>query len=446
MHQSTSSLKQELNEDTQVLETGYEPRTAQKTIHTNCRQNRFNVAVCHRRFGKTVAAINQLIHSALQNTKKNPQFHYIAPNYTQAKRVAWEYLKDYTRPLGGVANVAELRVNFLGRQISLHGADNPDSLRGIYSDGCVLDEYGNMRPELWSQVIRPALADRKGWALFIGTPMGDNHFKQLRDYANDEENKQWSLCEFKASETGIVDAEELKDAKREMGANRYNQEFEVSFDAPIVGSYYGEILNELKEQGRIRDIATDARTAKWTAWDLGMSDSTSIWVCETISGEIRVMDYYENAGQSLEHYITWLQEKGYDKYEHILPHDVEVRELGTGKSRKEMLEEGGLNITVAPKLGVEDGIQAVRQFLKNCYFHESTTQTGLNCLRNYRRQFNEKLNTYMEKPLHDWSSHCADAFRYLAIGLNTNNSIKRSDWSTPYDTTLNKESYKQQYI
>jgi len=169
-------------------------------------------------------------------------------------------------------------------------------------------------------------------------------------------------------------------------------------------------------------------------------------VCETISGEIRVMDYYENAGQSLEHYITWLQEKGYDKYEHILPHDVEVRELGTGKSRKEMLEEGGLNITVAPKLGVEDGIQAVRQFLKNCYFHESTTQTGLNCLRNYRRQFNEKLNTYMEKPLHDWSSHCADAFRYLAIGLNTNNSIKRSDWSTPYDTTLNKESYKQQYI
>ena len=371
MHQSTSSLKQELNEqeDTQVLETGYEPRTAQKTIHSNCKLNRFNVAVCHRRFGKTVAAINQLIHSALQNTKKNPQFHYIAPNYTQAKRVAWEYLKEYTRPLGSIANVAELRVNFLGRQISLHGADNPDSLRGIYSDGCVLDEYGNMRPELWSQVIRPALADRKGWALFIGTPMGDNHFKQLRDYAEDKENKQWSLCEFKASETGIVDAEELKAAKREMGDNRYNQEFEVSFDAPIVGSYYGELLNELKEQGRIRDIATDVRTGKWTAWDLGMSDSTSIWVCETIAGEVRVMDYYENAGQSLEHYITWLQEKGYDKYEHILPHDVEVRELGTGKSRKEMLEEGGLNITVAPKLGVEDGIQAVRQFLKNCYFH-----------------------------------------------------------------------------
>jgi len=435
-----------LETDTEVLETGYTPRTAQKTIHSNCRQTRFNVAVCHRRFGKTVAAINQLIHSALQNTKKNPQFHYIAPNYTQAKRVAWEYLKEYTRPLGSIANVAELRVNFLGRQISLHGADNPDSLRGIYSDGCVLDEFGNMRPELWSQVIRPALADRKGWALFIGTPMGDNHFKQLRDYADDEENKQWSLCEFKASETGIVDDEELRDAKREMGDNRYNQEFEVSFDAPIVGSYYGEILNDLKEQGHIRDIPTDSRTIKFTAWDLGMSDSTSIWVGEAIAGEVRLMDYYENAGQSLEHYITWLQEKGYDKYEHILPHDVEVRELGTGKSRKEMLEEGGLDITVAPKLGVEDGIQAVRQLLKNCYFNEKSTNVGLNCLRNYRRVFNEKLNTYQEKPLHDWSSHCADAFRYLAVGLNTNNSIKRSDWNQPYDTTLNKESYKQQYI
>ena len=161
-----------------------------------------------------------------------------------------------------------------------------------------------MRPELWSQVIRPALADRKGWALFIGTPQGDNHFKQLRDYADDEENKQWSLCEFKASETGIVDDEELRDAKREMGDNRYNQEFEVSFDAPIVGSYYGEILNELKEKGHIRDIPTDSRTSKFTAWDLGISDSTSIWVGEAIAGEVRIMDYYENAGQSLEHYIT----------------------------------------------------------------------------------------------------------------------------------------------
>ena len=226
-----------------------------------------------------------------------------------------------------------------------------------------------------------------------------------------------------------------------MGDNKYQQEFEVSFDSPIVGSYYGEILKDLTTKNNIRDIETEAATGKWTAWDLGMSDSTSIWVAETIGGEIRVMDYYENHGQSLGHYIQWLDQHGYRDYIHILPHDVMVRELGTGKSRHELLTDAGLNIDVARKISVEDGIQLVRSRLPNTWFKkQSKVNKGVECLRNYRREFNEKLNVYMERPKHDWSSHAADAFRYLMIGLDET-GISRSDWGKPIDPT-----YKEQYM
>jgi hypothetical protein len=429
-----------------IIETGYLPREPQKEIHKAVKENRWTVAVCHRRMGKTVAAINQLIHSSLQCTKDNPQYAYIAPTYSQAKRIAWDYLKEYTRPLGGTANVSELRVDFMGRRISLYGADNPDALRGIYLDGCVIDEYGDVNPQLFTEVIRPALSDRIGWAMFIGTPKGQNHFAEIRNFANDDANDGWSLKEFKASETKLIDAAELDDARKAMGDNKYEQEFEISFDSPIIGSYYGEIIKDITAKNHVREIESESATAKFTAWDLGMSDSTSIWVAETIGGEIRIMDYYEDHGKALDHYIQWLDDKGYRDYIHILPHDVMVRELGTGKSRYELLIDAGLNIEVARKMSVEDGIQAVRARLPNTWFKKTNTvDKGLECLRNYRRVFNEKLNVYMEKPLHDWSSHAADAFRYLMIGLDTGNNT-RSDWNKPYDTTISGDSYKQQYM
>ena len=384
----------------------------------------------------------QLVHNALKCDKKKPQYAYIAPTYGQAKRIAWEYLVEYTRPLGAEVRASELRVDFMGRRISLYGADSPDSLRGIYLDGCVIDEIGDVNPVLFNEVIRPALSDRLGWCMFIGTPKGNNHFKELRDFAEDESNPTWALREYKASQTGLISEDELLDAKKAMGDNKYEQEFEISFDAPIVGSYYGEILNDIESKNHIRDIEPEAATRKWTAWDLGMSDSTSIWVAETIGGEIRVMDYYENHGQSLDHYIQWLKDNDYLDYQHILPHDVMVRELGTGKSRHELLTEAGLDIDVARKMSVEDGIQAVRATLPSTWFRKTiTVNKGLECLRNYRRIFNEKLNVYQERPLHDWSSHAADAFRYLCIGLDRSGNSRHTDWNKPIDDT-----YKNQYM
>jgi len=413
----------------EVIEIPYKPREHQLKVHELLEGKRFAVVVAHRRFGKTVAALNHLIREAVLNEKETPRYAYIAPTYGQAKRVAWDYLVKYTTPLGGTNNISELRVDFWGRRIQLYGSDNPDSLRGQYFDGVIIDEVGDQNPKIWTDIVRPALTDRKGWCLFIGTPKGHNHFKELRDRAEKEDG--WGLLEFKASETGVVDDTELKQAKNEMGEDKYRQEFECSFDAAVEGSYYGQILNELEDKKHMQEIPREELSRTFTAWDLGMGDSTSIWVAQLVGTEVRLIDYYENHGVGLDHYVKWIKDNDYLKAEHILPHDVRVRELGTGKSRMEMLEEAGLEVKIAPRMGLDDGIQAVRRLLPRCWFNVPKVQTGLNCLRNYRRDYDEKRKIFYERPLHDWSSHGSDSFRYLALGLDEGHST----WSKPINQT-----------
>ena len=402
----------------------YAPREQQIILHNTLDANRFVVGVMHRRFGKTVAAINQIIKRAIECELEQPRYAYIAPTYTQAKRIAFDYLVKYTRPLGATVNISELRVDFWGRRISLYGADNPDSLRGGYLDGVALDEVGDMNPKVWNEVIRPALADRLGWALFIGTPKGNNHFKEFKERAAKSED--WALVEFKASETNIIPEKELWAARKEMGDDRYFQEFECSFDAAIQGSYYGQIINDLEAKNRITTIERDDLCKSYVAWDLGISDSTSLWVAQVVGKEVRLIDFTENHGVGLDWYVRWLKDNGYEGFTQFLPHDVEVRELGTGKSRKEVLQEAGLDITVAPRLSVADGIQAVRRLLPQCWF-DHKTKTGLDALRNYRREYNERQQVFYDKPLHDWSSHASDAFRYLAISLDQDETSWQSD-------------------
>ena len=418
-------MLEEINDDEELVSTGYIPRNPQKLIHQMVKDNRFTVVVAHRRMGKTVSAINQLVHSALLCDKPSPRLAYIAPTYAQCKRIAWDYLLNYTRPLNAVANIAELRVDFMGRRISLYGADNPDSLRGIYLDGVVIDEIGDINPTIFSEVVRPALADRLGWAMFIGTPKGNNHFKDLRDRAVKGDD-QWSLLEFKASETNLLDATELASAKIEMGDDKYQQEFECSFNAAVEGSYYGQLINDLEVKNQITTIPREALSKTYCAWDLGIADSTAIWVAQVVGKEIRLVDFYENHSQGLDTYVTWLRDNGWSDATQLLPHDVVVRELGTGKSRQEMLEEAGLKITVVKKLPIADGIQAVRRLLPRCWFDKNVKQ-GLDALRNYRRNYDEKRNVFFDTPLHDWCSHSSDSFRYLAVGLDENDST----WGQP---------------
>ena len=414
------------------IELEYEPRNPQADIHQAVHKNRFVVVVAHRRMGKTVSAINQLIYSAINCKLKNPRYALISPTYGMSKRVAWDMLTEYTRPLQAENNIAELRSDFMGRRISLYGADNIDSLRGTYFDGVVIDEYAQINPSLFSEIIRPAISDRKGWVLFIGTPKGRNHFATLRDKAAIGKDG-WKLLEFKASETGLVDQEELDAALKEMGEDKYNQEFEVNFHTPVEGAYYGSLINNLEFKQQINDsVIRDDICKTFVSWDLGMGDSTAMFVAQSAGQEIHIIDFLENHGQGLDYYINWLRDNRYDTAEQLLPHDIQVRELGTGKSRLEVLEEAGLNCRVVPKLGIDDGIQAVRRMLPRCWFN-TKVKDAVDLLRNYRRTYDEKRDVFFDKPLHDFTSHAADSFRYLAVGLNETDN----GWDKPLE--INKQ-------
>ena len=396
-------------------EIAYRPREQVKAFHN--RSERFAVIVAHRRFGKTVAAINDLIRACFEVDLPNVRVAYIAPYLSQAKAIAWDYLLEYTQDIPEIkVNIAELRIDFPnGSRIRLFGADNYNAMRGLYMDAVVLDEPADFPASAWPTVIRPCIVDRKGKATFIGTPKGKNEFWEIYNSAKDDPN--WYCAMFKASETGILDQEELDEARRAMGDDRYMQEFETSFEAAIVGAFYSKEMKDATDDGRVTSVPYDPAASVITAWDLGIGDSTAIWFAQYIGQEIHIIDYYENSGVGLDHYAKVLFEKGYHYEQHILPHDVQVKELGTGKSRLETLDALGIrNIEIAPKLGVDDGIQAARSMLARCWFDEENCGRGIEALRQYRRDFDEKLKSWRGRPLHDWTSHGADAFRYLAVG------------------------------
>ncbi len=424
---------------TKTIKIPFNPRPQQAHIASlNCR---FIVLVCHRRFGKTVLAINLLIRDALRTKLDDFRGGYIAPLYKQAKFIAWDYLKKYTRVVPGIkVNESELTVIFPnGSKIRLFGADNPDSLRGLYFDGVVLDEPAQMSGKLWDEVLRPTLADRKGWAMFIGTPQGRNKFYNVYQYAKTSEDPDWLALMHRASETGIIDKKELDSIYREMTADAYEQEFECSFTAAIRGAYYAALMSDADKQGRITGVPFEPKLTVNTVWDLGMRDDTSIiFYQQTKGGEIRIIDYYEANGEGLEHYANVLQEK-HDTYRysynrHFAPHDISVRELGTGKSRLEVAKSLGISFTVAPNLSIQDGINASRSILPKCWFDKKKTGNLTEALIHYKRDFNDKMDVFKEKPLHDWSSHAADAFRYLAITLPDTTRLRGVKRSTEYVT------------
>jgi len=395
------------------LVSPYEVRDQFRPLHA--RKTRWFIGVAHRRAGKTVADINELVIGATKCGLPNPRFAYVAPQLNQAKDIAWTYLKEYTAFLSPKINESELWVELPGgARIRIYGADNPDRLRGIYLDGVVLDEFGDMDPTIWTQVIRPALSDRKGWAAFIGTPKGKNTFYKL--WVQAENDPEWTRLMLKASETGLLDAKELADARKMMSDDEYAQEYECSFEAAIRGAYYAHEMNAAEADNRISAVPHDPRLLTHTAWDLGVADSTCIWFFQTVGRETRVIDVLKGEGVGLDWYARELQSRGYLYGKHYLPHDVEVRELGTGKSRKEVLAGLGIEATVCPNIPVADGIQAVRMLLPTCWFDKDKCKDGIEALRMYRRDYDEKRQEFRVHPLHDWTSHYADAFRYFAVG------------------------------
>ena len=289
------------------LEIPYEPRPLQEKIHNDLK--RFNVICCHRRFGKTGFAINHLIMTACEIP--NARLAYIAPTYRQGKAVAYDYLKEYTEPLmklGGKRHETELQVDLWnGSRIQIFGSDNPDALRGLGFDGVCMDEFALMSPRTWTEVVRPAVSDKLGYVIFIGTPMGHNQFWDVYDFAK-RTGKDWYAQLSRASETEIIDAQELESARATMPEDQYEQEYECSFQAAVSGAYYGKQIQKAEKENRIEIVDYDKSVGVETWWDLGIGDSTSIWFALRIGNEIHLIDYYETSGESLAHYANVLQD------------------------------------------------------------------------------------------------------------------------------------------
>jgi hypothetical protein len=274
-----------------------------------------------------------------------------------------------------------------------------------------------MDPRVWSEIIRPALADRRGWAVFIGTPRGRNAFFELWRRSQAEEG--WFSMLLKASDSGLIPASELELARRDLSEEQYAQEFECSFDAAVVGSYYGRLLSRAEADKRIAGVPYDPAALVWTAWDLGIRDATAIWFAQMVGREIRIIDYYEASGVDLGHYVREINLRPYAYAGHIVPHDAQAKELGTGKSRLEVLESLGLkHLTLAPLHRIEDGINAVRMVIPRCWFDAQKCARGIDALKLYRADYDAALRALRPHPIHDWTSHAADAFRYLAMTLD----------------------------
>jgi len=412
----------------------YKPRALQKILHGQIDKHRFSVIVLHRRAGKTVMAINHMLKAALTNKYLNPRYAFISPYRLQGKATAWDYIKQFAGKIPGTKfNESELRCDLAnGARITILGAENDQAIRGISLDGCVFDETQSIKPTIFPEVIRPALADRKGWCIFIGTPKGRNNFYQL--YQSAIKNPKWYACTYKASETQILDDEELQAAKDVMSKDLYEQEFECSFQAAITGSYYGTIIEDLVKEKRMVSNLFDEDIDVETWWDLGMNDQTAIWFVQRHKKEIRLIDYYENTGHGLDHYADVLKNKGFEYSTHIFPHDVKVRELGNyAKTRLEALLDLGIVGEVAPKLSIEDGIESVRKNLVNCWFDQDKCATGIEYLKAYQKKWDDKAQVFKSKPQHSYASHCADAFRTGVAGQG----IELSNWKKEVPVNTN---------
>jgi len=398
--------------DNQHVVIQYAPRKAFIPYHD--RVNRWSVIVAHRRCGKTVACINELIVRAMLDAKSDGRYAYIAPLFNQAKDVAWAYLKRYAAPvLSGLPNETELRIDLVnGARIRLYGADNPDRLRGIYMDGVILDEYADMDPSIWGEVIRPLLADRKGWATFIGTPKGRNQFYDM--FARGETDENWFSLKLRASETGILDAQELIEAQRDMTPEQYEQEFECSFEAAILGAYYGREMSEAERQGRLQPNLKRIDGPVHCAWDFGNGANMAIWAFQVSGDTLLVHDFIQLNGYYFEDYLKEVNKRGYTGFDYV-PHDAKVPSFETGRTRIETLRGFNRRPVLIADHKVDDRINAAQLTLRRTYFNAETCAAGLEALRQYRQDWDSKARVFKKVPLHNWASHPADAFGYMAM-------------------------------
>lgn len=398
------------------IELGYEPRRYFRPFHE--RNQRWSILVAHRRAGKTVAAVNDLIEKASYNTRQNPRYGYIAPLYNQAKQIAWQYLKDYAAPFKPKISESGLFIELPhnGARITLYGADNPDSFRGLYFDGVVLDEWGNMRPSVWSEVLLPTLVDRRGWAVFMGTPNGPNHFRDMYELRRGDD--LWFVLLLPYQTTGVIPPDDIQAIRELMTDDEFQQEMECSFSASTRGAYFSKEILAAETSGRVSDNLEFDDSPLHFSLDLGIRDDTSGWAWQERPDGYAMQLSFSDNNQPIQHYLDIINAAcstyNVPRGRIWLPHDAKARSLQTGRSLVEQLVDLNCPPDIVPRHHLNDGIAAARLIFPDVWFHATRCVDGIRALKSYHREFDEDKKAYKDEPVHDWSSHYADAYRGFA--------------------------------
>ena len=392
------------------------------------------VQVWHRRAGKEKTCLNLMAKKMLERVGS---YYYVFPEFAQGRKILWDgsdkdgmrFLDHFPKQiLYGKPNETEMKLRIKrpgtkepGSMLQIIGSDRYNAVMGTNPIGMIFSEYSLQDPTCWGY-FRPILAENEGWAVFNFTPRGENHAYDLWELAKSNP-QHWYTNILTVSDTLAVKPEILAQERKEIlrlhgNDALFQQEYYCSFSVPISGAYYANHIQKAYQDARVGNVPHEPRLTVDTWWDLGVNDRMSVWFTQSVGHELRVIDYLEGSGQGLPYYISLLKEKQYIYGKHTAPHDIEVRELTNGKSRRDTASSLGINFNVAPKLPVIDGIDSARSLFDKCWFDQTKCKQGLNALKSYRKQYDDKRKTYLNTPYHDWSSNGADAFRTLAVSLN----------------------------
>lgn len=392
-------------------------------------RKRFAVRVIARRSGKTWLAIAELVMGALTTTRPDARMFYVAPTYRSAKRIAFDILKQFVANIPAVTlNESELRADFPnGSRIQLLGGETYELLRGIYIDQVVMDECAQIPSAAWSQVIRPALADRNGTAVLMGTPAGrHNLLFDLYDYATTARDPEWSAHLMNVNEVGELPPNEVKAMRREMSDAEFQQELMCSFNAAVRGAYYAKEMNALQERGQVTQVRYDAAAPVYVALDLGWSDLMVCHFIQPVGTEHHFLLTKAYAETKLADMCNDWKSLPFQIDHVILPHDAVQHELTSGTTRENLIRGMGHETSVAPRVKTKhEGIEQVRHLLPHCWFDDTECKTTVEALFHYHSDYDEVRRVVKLSPVHDWSSHYVDAVHTYATG-RPNHTL---DWS-----------------
>jgi len=395
------------------------------------------VLVWHRRAGKEVVCFNWMVRQALFH--RVGTYVYFFPTSTLGRRILWDGVNkagkrfiDYipSQFISGNPNSNEMKIKLHnGSVIQIIGSDQIINV-GINPVGCVFSEFSLQDPKCWN-FIRPILRENDGWAVFNFTPRGKNHAYDL--FLMAEHNQEWFCQKLGIQDTGILSEEDMEAERKEgMSEHLIQQEYNCSFDKGAEGAYYAKYLNQAEIDHRVTNVPHEPFSCVDTYWDLGVSDETVIILTQNVGNEIHIINMYRNQGEGLNHYAKWLQDQA-EEHDyvygcHFAPHDIQVRELGTGaQSRLQIAKNLGINFKIVPNISIQEGIEMVRGLFPRLWIDSHKCVFLLKALENYHKKYNEKLNVYSDKPTHDWSSHCCDAVRYMAVSQSKNRRLSMTE-------------------